>query len=135
MYKSVRTIDKKVDKVYGWGGTSMELTLWDKGDTTPQHNTDIQLKENYKKFDYLYIKYDFPGGDNGCDQFISLKYLTGYTITQQRFNLDDTTQEPVFYEHSIDLSADGNSFKINHAIKYPQGATTFTIKRIVGVRL
>lgn len=135
-YRVSRTIDKsELNNVTPWGGSAMELTLWEYEGNKPPLDTVINLKQNYKYFDYLLLKYKFPGGDNSTDQLVSLKYLTGREISQQKFNLDNTTHEPTFYEHIIELSEDGNSFKVKGVYKNTEGSTDFTIKRIVGVRL
>ena len=134
-FKVSRVIDiKKPNDIVVWHGTSQEVTLWS-SDSNPQLNISVNLSDNWKNFDYLYLKYKCPSGDNSGDQLLSTKYLTGRTITNTLLNLGDSDNVAEFYEHKLELSEDGMSFIPQRRVSTKGNTEAFSIKRIVGVRL
>lgn len=134
-FKVLRVIDiKKPNDIVVWHGTSQEVTLWS-SDSNPQLNISVNLSDNWKNFDYLYLKYKCPSGDNSGDQLLSTKYLTGRTITNTLLNLGDSDNVAEFYEHKLELSEDGMSFIPQRRVSTKGNTEAFSIKRIVGVRL
>ena len=134
-FKVSRVIDtKNPNGIVVWHGTSQEVTLWS-SDSNPQLNISVKLSDNWKNFDYLYLKYKCPSGDNSGDQLLSTKYLTGRTITNTLLNLGDSDNVAEFYEHKLELSEDGMSFIPQRRVSTKGNTEAFSIKRIVGVRL
>ena len=134
-FKVSRVIDiKNPNDIVVWHGTSQEVTLWS-SDSNPQLNISVNLSDNWKNFDYLYLKYKCPSGDNSGDQLLSTKYLTGRTITNTLLNLGDSDNVAEFYEHKLELSEDGMSFIPQRRVSTKGNTEAFSIKRIVGVRL
>ena len=134
-FKVSRVIDtKNPNNIVVWHGTSQEVTLWS-SDSNPQLNISVNLSDNWKNFDYLYLKYKCPSGDNSGDQLLSTKYLTGRTITNTLLNLGDSDNVAEFYEHKLELSEDGMSFIPQRRVSTKGDTEAFSIKRIVGVRL
>lgn len=134
-FKVSRVIDiKNPNNIVVWHGTSQEVTLWS-SDSNPQLNVSVNLSDNWKNFDYLYLKYKCPSGDNSGDQLLSTKYLTGRTITNTLLNLGDSDNVAEFYEHKLELSEDGMSFIPQRRVSTKGNTEAFSIKRIVGVRL
>lgn len=134
-FKVSRVIDiKNPNDIVVWHGTSQEVTLWS-SDSNPQLNVSVNLSDNWKNFDYLYLKYKCPSGDNSGDQLLSTKYLTGRTITNTLLNLRDSDNVAEFYEHKLELSEDGMSFIPQRRVSTKGNTEAFSIKRIVGVRL
>ena len=112
------------------------------GDTRKTNlNEEIPLKDDYRKYQFLVIRYHSAQGKNANIHWYDTETLDGTGIPQTLFNMTDNAPYNFFvYEHAISLNSDtgrGFSVKTRNALKFDTASSkisTYPDDRDCGIR-